>query len=101
MKKEKEKGFRLWWAGGNPAQPGAGRARARLRRPSYGPWRETARAREGRRRFRGAHVPERVGGGDAPTVDGAGRTGRPLGRKPAAGGLDGDSPLSTRFLGNG
>jgi hypothetical protein len=40
-------------------------------------------------------------GATAPTADGAGRTGRPRGRKPATGGLDGDSPPVTRFLGNG
>jgi hypothetical protein len=77
------------------------RARARSRRPA------TAHGGKRRGRTRGDAVsagPTRQrerDGETAPTVDGAGRTGRPWGRKPAAGGLDGDSPSVTRFLGNG
>jgi hypothetical protein len=84
----------------------------------FGPARRNARAREGastaaaqgggdgagvreRRRHRGAHTSARAEGGTAPRVDGAGE---PVGhgeRNPAAGGLGGDSPPVTQFLGHG
>ena len=48
LKKEKEKGFQLWWAGWKESGPARReRARARMRRPSCGPGQGTARAREG------------------------------------------------------
>jgi hypothetical protein len=84
--------------GGNLVQPGAGRDCAGL---------ATAQGGKRRGRARGDVVSARPThqreweGETAPTVDGAGRTGRPRGRKPAAGGLDDDSPAATRFLGNG
>jgi hypothetical protein len=84
MEKKKKKDFRLWWAGGQiPAQPGAGRARAR----------------EKRRRGHGAHVPGRAGGETASAADGA-RANRPTaGENPAASGFDSDSPPVIWFLG--
>jgi hypothetical protein len=100
-KKEKEKGFQLWWAvGGILAQPGAPHAGANSPtqlRPKVG---DGMGARE-RRRLRGAHTPERAEGGrTASAVDGG--MNRPsAGEDPAAGGLGGDSPPVTRFLGNG
>jgi hypothetical protein len=56
----------------------------------------------GGRRLRGAHMPERAegGGGTVPAVDGG--VNQPSAwENPAAGGLGGDSPPVTRFLGNG
>jgi hypothetical protein len=48
LKKEKEKGFQLWWAGEKESGPARREcARARMRRPSCGPGQGTARAREG------------------------------------------------------
>jgi hypothetical protein len=66
MEKKKEKGFWLWWAGGGEIWPSRaqGRARARARRPSHGPRREIARARERRCHFHRAHASGRAGGGD-------------------------------------
>jgi hypothetical protein len=74
---------------------------ARLRRPSCGPRRETSRACEGDDVSTGPTCQrERKGGGTTPAVDGG--VNRPsAGENPAAGGLGGDSPLVTRFLGNG
>jgi hypothetical protein len=104
LKKEKEKELSFWWAvgGGDLAQPGAGRARAR---GCAGP----AAAQGGRRRGRvrgtasprGPHARESGrGGGTAPAVDGG--VNRPsAGENPVAGGLSGDSSPVTRFLGNG
>jgi hypothetical protein len=100
LKKEKEKGFQLWWAGGK--ETGLARrecARARMRWPSCGPGQGTARAREGdsvaagptcQREWEGEENGVRLtGGGDEP----AGR-----GEDPAAGGLGGGSPPVARFL---
>jgi hypothetical protein len=82
------------------AQPGAGRARARLRRPSCGPRRKTARACEGDAVSVGPTRQREREGETAPTVDGG--VNRPsAGENPATGGLGGDSPPATRFLGNG
>ena len=64
LKKEKEKEFQHWWAGGILAQPGAVRAWVRGCRPSCGPVRVTARAREGTTLSPRAHTPERVEGGE-------------------------------------
>jgi hypothetical protein len=99
-KKEKEKGFPRRWAGGDfwPSQA----QRARARAPAQ--LRPKARRRRGRAGAdavaAGPHVSESGGGNDA-TVRRRGRTGRPRGRNPAAGGLGGDSPPVTRFLDNG
>ena len=84
----------------------------------FGLARRSARAREGtgpavahgrgdgagkreRRRHRGAHTSARAEGGTAPRVDGAGEPAGRGERNPGAGGLGGDSPPVTRFLGHG
>jgi hypothetical protein len=75
--------------------------RARGRRPSRGPRRVTAWACEGMTTsLRGPHASE-SGRGETVLRSTAGRTGRPRGGNPAAGGLGDDSPLVARFLGNG
>jgi hypothetical protein len=56
-------------------------------------------ARE-RRRHRGAHTSARAEGEKAPRVDGAGEPAGQGERNPVAGGLGGDSPPMTRFLGH-
>jgi hypothetical protein len=90
---------------GRGGESGPARRRARagawLRRPSCGPRRETARAHEGDGVSAGpTRQRERKGRGTAPAVDG--RVNRPsAGENPTAGGLGGDSPPVTRFLGNG
>jgi hypothetical protein len=94
LKKEKEKELSFWWAVGRSGPAGRrARANARLRRPSCGPRRETARAREGDGVSAGpTRQRERKGRGTAPAVDGG--VNRPsAGENPAADGLGGDSPL--------
>jgi hypothetical protein len=55
--------------------------------------------REGRRRRRGPHVPEREGGGrERHQVDGGENESAVRGEDPAAGGLGGGSPPVARFL---
>jgi hypothetical protein len=63
MKKEKEKGFQLWWAGGGKSGPARRSARARGRRPSCGPTRVRARAREETTPLPRADTPVRAEGG--------------------------------------
>jgi hypothetical protein len=75
------------------AREGAGLAAAHGRGDGAG-------AREGRR-HRGAHSSARAKGETAPRVDGAGEPAVLGERKPAAGGLGGDSPPVTRFLVHG
>jgi hypothetical protein len=71
-----------------------------MRRPSCGPRRETARARGGDGVSVGPTRQREREGETAPTVDDG--VNRPsAGENPAADGLEGDSPLVTRFLGNG
>jgi hypothetical protein len=53
-----------------------------------------------RQRHRGAHTSARAEGETAPRVDGAGEPAGRGERNPAAGGLGGDSPPVTRFLGH-
>ena len=101
LKKEKEKGFQLWWAGWKESGPARREcARARMRRPSCGPGQGTARAREGdgvaagptcQREREGEENGVRLTGGGEPAV---------RGEDPAAGGLGGGSPPVARFLGN-
>ena len=99
--KEKRKGIssqvgRGWFS----AQPGARRARARAPaqlRPAGG---ETARARGSNGVTAGPPVNE-SGGETASRFHGAGEPAVRGEENPAAGGLDGDSPPATRFLGNG
>ena len=82
LKKEKEKGFQLWWVGGKESGLARRSARARGRRPSCGPVRVTARAREGTTPLPWAHMPARAeGGGNGVTVDG-GANRSPAGREP-------------------
>jgi hypothetical protein len=100
LKKEKEKGFQLWWAEGKKSGPAKRSARARGRRPSCGPMRVTARAREETTPLPRAHTPARAEGGKTASRLTVGRTGRPRGGNPAAGGLGGDSPPVARFLDN-
>ena len=99
LKKEKEKGFQLWWAGGKDSGPaGRERARALMRRPSCGPGQGTVRARAGdgvavgptcQREREGEENGVRLTGGNEPAV---------RGEDPAAGGLGGGSPPVARFL---
>jgi hypothetical protein len=81
----------------NLAQPGAGRARARLFRPKA----EDGAGTRGVTPFpRGPHVRESGRGQQRQWSTGG--VNRPsVGENPAAGGLDGDSPPATRFWGNG
>jgi hypothetical protein len=103
LKKGKRKRFKLLVGRGGGSGPAGRRARAgaRLRQPSCGPRRETTWAREGDVVSVGP-TRQRVGkgGGTAPAVDG-GVNWPSAGDNPAAGGLGGDSPPVTRFLGNG
>jgi hypothetical protein len=101
LKKEKEEGFQLWWAGGKESGPARRSARARGRRPNCGPVRVTARALEGTKPLPWAHMPARAeGGGETASRLTVVQTGRPRGGNPAAGGLGGDSPPVARFLDN-
>jgi hypothetical protein len=80
---------------------GPARRSARVRRPSFGLRQETARAREGDDVSVGPTCQrERKGERTASAVDG-GMNRQSAGEDPAAGGLGGDSPPVTRFLGNG
>jgi hypothetical protein len=100
LKKEKEEGFQLWWAGGKESGPARRSARARGRRPNCGPVRVTARALEGTKPLPWAHMPARAEGGETASRLTVVQTGRPRGGNPAAGGLGGDSPPVARFLDN-
>jgi hypothetical protein len=93
LKRKKKKGFSSGGPGErNLAQPGA------ARRPSCGPMRVTARAREETTPLPRAHTPVRAeGGGETASRLTVGQTGRPRGGNPAAGGLGGDSPPVARF----
>jgi hypothetical protein len=73
----------------------AGALSAQWRPKSEG---ETARVREGRRRRRGPHVPERERGKrEQRQVDGGENEPAVRGEDPAAGGLGGGSPPGARF----
>jgi hypothetical protein len=96
LKKEKEEGFQLWWAGGKESGPARRSARARGRRPSAG---DGAGARGDDVVVVGPHVSESGGGKTASRLTVV-RTGRPRGGNLAAGGLVGDSPPVARFLDN-
>jgi hypothetical protein len=101
MKKEKEKELSFWWAVGGimPSREQGARGRE-----CAGPAAAQGRRWSGRARAtaspRGPHARESRRGGNS--ANGR-RRGEPAlrGENPAAGGLDGDSPPVTRFLGNG
>jgi hypothetical protein len=98
LKKEKEKELSFWWAMGGSDLAGR-RARGCADPAAAQGGRRRGRAR-GTTSPRGPHARERGRGGTAPAVDGG--VNRPsAGENPAAGGLGGDSPPVTRFLGNG
>jgi hypothetical protein len=82
-KKEKEKGFQHWWAGGRSWPSQAQRVHARGRRPSCDPSRGDGAGAQGADAVAaGPHVSESRGGGDGATVRWRRRTGRPRGKKP-------------------
>jgi hypothetical protein len=94
LKKEKEKGFQLWWAGGKKSGPARRSAPAQLR-PNAG---DGAGARGDDAVAAGPHASESGGGGgETASRLTVGQTGRPRGGNPAAGGLGGDSPPVARF----
>jgi hypothetical protein len=96
LKKEKEKGFQLWWAGGKKS--GLARRSARGREgagPSAAQGGEKARAQGKTPSPRGPRDRESGRGRRRQRFDGVGRTGRLRGGKPA----DGLPPVS-RFSGN-